>query len=97
LGQHVLIDPKEFDELKLEAKHTIDMVRFVDEAEIDARYCEKPYYLLPDGDDDEGYIVIRDALKQTQKVATGQLIMHGRGHLVVIATRQGPRSVEPVI
>jgi DNA end-binding protein Ku len=29
-GQHVLIDPKEIDDLKLEAKHTIDMVRFVD-------------------------------------------------------------------
>ena len=84
-GQHVLIDPKELDELKLEAKHTIDMVRFVNEAEIDSRYWEKPYYLVPDGDDaDEGYTVIRDALKQTQKVAIGQLIMHGRGHLVGI-------------
>jgi len=41
-GHHVLIHPKELDELKLEAKHTIDMVRFVDEAEIDARYKEKP-------------------------------------------------------
>src|SRR5262245_29800609 len=84
-GHHVLIDPKELDELKLEAKHTIDMVRFVDEAEIDSRYWEMPYYLVPDGDEaDEGYTVIRDALKQTRKVAVGQLIMHGRGHLVGI-------------
>jgi DNA end-binding protein Ku len=61
------------------------MVRFVDEAEIDSRYWEKPYYLVPDGDDaDEGYTVIRDALKQTRKVALGKLIMHGRGHLVGI-------------
>ena len=84
-GHHVLIHPKEIDELKLEAKHTIDMVRFVDEAEIDSRYFEKPYYLVPDGDEaDEGYTVIRDALKQTRKVAVGQLIMHGREHLVGI-------------
>jgi DNA end-binding protein Ku len=47
-GQHVLIRPEELDELKLEAKHTIDMVRFVDEADIDSRYWEKPYYLMPD-------------------------------------------------
>jgi DNA end-binding protein Ku len=65
-GHHVLIDPKDLDELKLEAKHTIDIVRFVDKAEIDSRYWEKPYYLMPDGDEaDEGYTVIRDALKQT--------------------------------
>jgi DNA end-binding protein Ku len=84
-GHHVLIRPEELDQLKLEAKHTIDMVRFVDEAEIDGRYWEKPYYLVPDGDEaDEGYAVIRDALKQTRKVAIGQLIMHGRAHLVGI-------------
>jgi DNA end-binding protein Ku len=84
-GHHVLIRPSEIDELKLEAKHTIDMARFVDEAEIDSRYYEKPYYLMPDGDEaDEGYSVIRDALKQTRKVAIGQLIMHGREHLVGI-------------
>jgi DNA end-binding protein Ku len=84
-GQHVLIRPEEIEELKLEAKHTIDMARFVDEAEIDSRYWEKPYYLLPDGDAaDDGYVVIREALKQTRKVAVGQIIMGGRAHIVGI-------------
>jgi DNA end-binding protein Ku len=84
-GQHVLIDPKEIDELKLEAKHIIDMVRFVDEDEIDSRYWEKPYYLVPDGDEaDEGYAIMRHALGETRKAAIGQLIMHGREHLVGI-------------
>ena len=44
-GQHVLIDPKEIDDLKLEAKHTVDIRQFVEEEEIDTRYWEKP--LLP--------------------------------------------------
>jgi DNA end-binding protein Ku len=84
-GHHVLIKPEELDDLKLEAKHTIDMVLFVDESDIDSCYLEKPYYLTPDGDDaDEGYTVIRDALKQTGKVAVGQMIMGGREHLVGI-------------
>ena len=48
------------------------MVRFVDKADIDSRYLEKPYYLMPDGDSaDEGYTVIREALKQTGKVVIG--------------------------
>jgi DNA end-binding protein Ku len=88
-GQHVLIKPEELDELKLEAKRTIDMARFVDRDEIDSRYFEKPYYLLPDGDDaDEGYVVLRDALAKSKKVAVGQLIMHGREHLVGIAAHK---------
>jgi DNA end-binding protein Ku len=84
-GQHVLIRQKEIDALKLEASHTIDMARFVDKAEIDARYWEKPYYLMPDGDaGEEGYAVLRDALAQTGKVAVGKLIMTGREHLIGI-------------
>jgi len=40
----------EIDDLKLESKQTIELVRFVDEEAIDDRYYETPYYLLPDGD-----------------------------------------------
>src|SRR4026209_1646678 len=89
-GQHVLIDPKEIDDLKLEARHTIDMARFVHEDEIDSRYWEKPYYLVPDGDEaDEGYAIMQRALAETRKVAIGQLIMHGRQHLVGIKALKG--------
>jgi DNA end-binding protein Ku len=41
-GHPVLLRPEELDELKLEAKHTIDMVRFVDKPEIDSRYGRSP-------------------------------------------------------
>jgi DNA end-binding protein Ku len=88
-GHHILIEPKEIDALKLEAKHTIDMTRFVDLDEIDSRYFEKPYYLLPDGDEaDEGYTVLRDAFAKTKKMAVGQLIMHGRELLVGITAHK---------
>ena len=84
-GHHVLIKPEELDELKLDAKHTINLESFVDRDSLDSRYFEKPYYLLPDGDEaDEGYTVMRDALAKTGKVAIGQLIMQGREHLVGI-------------
>ena len=84
-GKYVLVDPKEVDELKLESKQTIDMVRFVDEDAIDARYFETPYYLLPDGDmADEGYVVIQKALKETGKVGLGQFILRGHGNIVAI-------------
>jgi DNA end-binding protein Ku len=65
------------------------MVRFVDLDAIDSRYFEKPYYLLPDGDEaDEGYTVLRDAFAKTKKMAIGQLIMHGREHLVGITAHK---------
>jgi DNA end-binding protein Ku len=84
-GKYVLIDPKEIDELKLEAKQTIELVRFVDADAIDVRYYETPYYLLPDGElADEGYVIIQKALKDTGKVGVGQFILRGHGNIVAI-------------
>jgi DNA end-binding protein Ku len=89
-GHYVLLHPEEIDELKLEAKHTIDMRQFVDEDEIDSRYWEKPYYLVPDGDEaDEGYAIMASALADTGKVAIGQLIRQGHEHLVAIKALKG--------
>jgi DNA end-binding protein Ku len=84
-GKYVLIDQKEIDDLKLEAKQTIELVRFVDEDAIDARFFETPYYLLPDGDmADEGYVIIQKALKDTGKIGVGQFILRGHGNIVAI-------------
>ena len=84
-GKYVLIDQKEIDALKLEAKQTIELVRFVDHCDIDPRYFEKPYYLLPDGDmAEEGYVVIQKALKESKKVGVGQFILRGHGNIVAI-------------
>ncbi|HZP10367.1 Ku protein [Methyloceanibacter sp.] len=84
-GKYVLIDPKEIDDLKLEAKQTIELVRFVDEGAIDDRYYETPYYLLPDGElADEGYMIVQKALKDTGKIGVGQFILRGHGNIVAI-------------
>jgi DNA end-binding protein Ku len=89
-GHYVLIDPKEIDELKLEAMHTIDMKQFVNEDEIDSRYWKKPYYLVPDGDEaNEGYAIMAKVFAQTRKVAIGQLIRQGHDHLVAIKALKG--------
>jgi DNA end-binding protein Ku len=84
-GKYVLLDQKEIDELKLESKQTIELVRFVDAPAIDARYYERPYYLLPDGDSgEEGYVIIQKALKQSNKIGVGQFILRGQSNIVAI-------------
>jgi DNA end-binding protein Ku len=84
-GKYVLLDQKEIDELKLESKQTIELVRFVEPSAIDARYYERPYYLLPDGDiAEEGYSVMQKALKQANKVGIGQLILRGQSNIVAL-------------
>jgi DNA end-binding protein Ku len=86
---YVLLDQEEIDAIKLESKRTIDLVQFVDAKEIDYRYFERPYFLVPaDEMSGEGYAVIRDALRKTGKVGLAQLTVSGREWLVAVAPLQ---------
>jgi DNA end-binding protein Ku len=85
-GKYVLFEDEEIDDVKLEAKRTIDLVQFVDEDEIDDVYFANPLYVAPDDDDvaGEAYVVLRDAMKSTGKVGLGQLVVRGKSSIVCL-------------
>ncbi len=82
-GSYVLLEDEEIEAVKLESKKTLELTQFVDHDEIDVLYYEKPYYVVPADDlAEEAYIVLREALRRTKKVALGQLAMRGREYMV---------------
>jgi DNA end-binding protein Ku len=82
-GNYVLLEDDEIDAVKLESKKTLELTQFVDPDEIDVFYFEKPYYVVPADDlAEEAYIVLREALRRTKKVAIGQLALRGREYVV---------------
>ena len=84
-GNYVLLEEEELENLKLESRHTIELVQFVEACDIDPLYFERPYYVVPDGEDaEEPYRVIRDALRSEKKVGIGQLTLRGRENLVAL-------------
>jgi DNA end-binding protein Ku len=84
-GNYVLLEEEELENLKLESRHTIELVQFVEACDIDPLYFERPYYVVPDGEDaEEPYRVIRDALRSENKVGIGQLTLRGRENLVAL-------------
>ena len=86
---YVIFDQAEIDAVKLESKSTIDLVQFVDAKEIDYRYFERPYFIVPKDDlAGEGFVVIRDALRKMDRVGLGQITIAGREWLVAVAPLQ---------
>ncbi|MCP1200875.1 Ku protein [Notoacmeibacter sp. MSK16QG-6] len=84
-GEYVLIDPDEVDAIKLETKKTLELVQFVGSCEIPPLYFDKPYYVTPTDElAQDAYRVVRDALRQSEKVGLGQLSMRGKEYLVAI-------------
>jgi DNA end-binding protein Ku len=86
-NKYVLLTDEEINDVKLEAKKSIDLTQFVDEDAIDAVYFDRPFYIIPSEEDEdaaEAYIVLRDALKKTKKIGLGQLVVRGQGSIVAI-------------
>lgn len=82
-GSYVLLEDEELEAVKLESKKTLELTQFVDAHEIDPLYYERPYYVVPADDlAEEAFIVLREALRQTKKVAIGQLTLRGREYVV---------------
>lgn len=84
-GEYVLLEDEEIEAVKLESKRTLELVQFVDFCEIDPLYFEKPYYVAPKDElAEEAFIVLREALRKSKKVALGQLAMRGKEKLVAL-------------
>ena len=84
-GQYVEVEPKELEAVQIESNHTIEIESFVPRDEIDKRYLNHPYYIAPDGKAAiEAFAVIRDAMKDQDRVALARIVLTNREHVMAI-------------
>jgi DNA end-binding protein Ku len=80
-GKFVVLTDDDFKKAALDSSKTIDIIDFVRENEIDPRYFETPYYLLPTKGGDKPYALLREAMRQTGVVGIGKVIIRRTQHL----------------
>lgn len=83
-GRFVVLTPADFRSANVKASQTIDLENFVLVEMIDPLLFEKPYYLVPQKSGTKGYALLRDALKKSEKVAVGKIVIRTRQHLVAV-------------
>jgi DNA end-binding protein Ku len=84
-GEYVPIDEKELKAIEVESTHTIDITGFVPQDEIDRRYLDRPYYIAPAGKvGADAFAVIRDAMKDKDRVALAKIVMAHREHVIAL-------------
>lgn len=84
-GEYVQIEKEELESVQLESNHTIDIDNFVPRDEIDRRYLDSPYYMVPDGNAGiDAFAVIRDAMKDQDRVALARVVLSNRERIVAI-------------
>ena len=77
--KYVIIEPSELDELAPESDRDIQVMQFVDAAQVDCRYFDRPYYLGPDGEEDK-YASLVAALKEAGVVGICQWVFRKRSY-----------------
>ncbi len=84
-GEYVEVEKEELEAVQVESNHTIDIDSFVPRDEIDKRYLNNPYYIAPDGKAGaDAFAVIRDAMKDKDRVALARIVLSNREHVMAI-------------
>jgi DNA end-binding protein Ku len=74
-GKFVVLTDEDFKAAAIESAKTIEIMDFVAADEIDPRYFETPYYVVPQKGGEKAYALLREAIKQTGMVGIGKITM----------------------
>jgi DNA end-binding protein Ku len=80
-GKFVVMTDEDFKAAALESSKSIDILDFVQESEIDPRYFETPYFLVPTKGGEKAYALLREAIRNAGAVGIGKIILRQAQHL----------------
>ncbi len=87
--KYVVLQPEDFEAVKIESNHTMSIESFVDDGSVDSIYLDTPYYLAPDGAmAEETFIVLREAMRKTGKLAIARIVLSSRERVITIGAHE---------
>src|SRR6188768_1557298 len=80
-GRFVVLTKEDFRQAALEKTRTVDVRSFVKPDEIDDRYFESSYYLVPGKGGERAYALLREAIRETGRVGIATIVLREQQHL----------------
>ena len=87
-GKYVIFEEKDFEKIKTKKDKNITIEQFVEVAEVDPIYYDKPYYVVPTGAE-KAYAVLLAAMEQSGKAAIAKTVLGTKETLVMIRAKDG--------
>lgn len=81
---YVVLTDEDFEKVSPKKTKIIDINEFVKADQIESTYFETPYYLEPSKGGEKAYVLLREALKASGRVAIGEFIMRNRESLCLL-------------
>jgi DNA end-binding protein Ku len=80
-GRYVVMTDDDFKAAALESSRSLDILDFVKQEEIDPRFFDTPYYLVPSKGGEKAYALLREAIRSSGAVGIGKIIIRQKQHL----------------
>src|SRR3954470_2722010 len=83
-GRFVIVTKEDFQAAAVEKTRSVDIIDFVKADEIDDRYFETPYYLVPAKGGERAYALLREAIRKSERVGIAKFILRDSQHLAAV-------------
>ncbi len=83
-GRFVVLTKEDFRTAALEKTRTVDIRSFVKPEEIDDRFFESAYYLVPAKGGERAYALLREAIRETKRVGIATIVLREAQHLAAL-------------
>lgn len=87
-GKFVVLKEEDFQRVDIEATQTVDILHFVKLEEVNPVFFSKPYYMEPMKGGDKAYVLLREALRETKKIAIAKVVIKTRQHLAAVKPQE---------
>jgi DNA end-binding protein Ku len=83
-GRFVVLTKDDFKAAALEKTRRIDILDFVKAEAIDDRFFDRPYYLTAGKGGDMAYALLREAIRQSERIGIAKFILRDVQHLAAV-------------
>jgi DNA end-binding protein Ku len=83
-GHFVILTKDDFKAAAVEKTRTIDIIDFVQAEAIDDRFFETPYYLVPAKGGERAYALLREAIRESDRIGIAKFILRDAQHLAAV-------------
>lgn len=83
-GHWVTLEEEDFEKVKIESTHSIEITDFVEQAQINPKFFYRPYFLEPQKGGEKTYSLLYKALSETGKVGIAKVVIQRREYLAAV-------------
>jgi DNA end-binding protein Ku len=83
-GRYIVLSDEDFEKVRIESTHSIDITDFVEMDKVDPKFFYKPYFLEPGKGGEKAYALLHKALSGTGKIGIAKVVISNREYLAAV-------------